>query len=200
MALSPKDLPQSPHGELLRALLPPVSYDPNAERVARSLTADGLTLDRVHAASMDVLNGLRPFQFLAWMERYEEVYGLPMPCFYGPLTMDERILQLAIALKERAGISASFYYWLAEIFGYSITIEEFTPFVAGSCAGQALSNGNWKYAWSVRTLETPVRQFRAGRNSAGDPLKQWGDERFECLFKHFAPAHVVTLFAYGQKE
>ena len=190
------DLPASPHGELLRTLMPPVSYDAGAPGVARSLTVDGLTLDRAHAHAEKVLLGLTPFKDLDWLETYEKAYNLPWDCFSGPLTLDERITQLAVALKERGGISREFYSWLASIFDYALEIQEFRPFVAGSKAGEILSNGKWIYAWILHTTQTQIRAFRVGRNGAGDALREWGDTRFECLFRKYAPAHTVLHFAY----
>lgn len=190
------DLPHSPHGDLLRRLMPPVSYDINADKVAKSLTADGLTLDRVHAASDTVLLGLTPHQSLEWLEAYEKEYGLPNDCFDGPLTLDERITQVAIAMREEGGISREFYEWLAAVFGYTLEIQEFKPFVAGSKAGEALTNGDWIYTWVIRTDGLYIRSFRAGRSCAGEALRTWGNASFECLFRKHAPAHTVLHFAY----
>jgi uncharacterized protein YmfQ (DUF2313 family) len=176
-----------------------VSYDPLGERAAASCTADGLTLDRACAATEDVLLGLHPFRDIPWLEDYERVYGLPGPCFTGAPSLDERIVQLAVALRERRGVSREFYYWLAGVFGYSITIREYRPFIAGSKAGDPLSNGLWRYVWTIRARETPVRAFRAGRSNAGEPLRVWGDDRFECIFRSLAPAHTVLYFSYGEK-
>ncbi|MDR1946434.1 MAG: DUF2313 domain-containing protein [Desulfovibrio sp.] len=227
-----RSLPASPHGGLLRALLPPVSYDTQADLIAVSCTADGLTLDRARDAALEVLRGLTPFADYGWMQDYERVYGLPNPCFVGPIDYDMRVVQLAIALKERAGISKEYYYWLAQVFGYDIDIQEFRPFVAGSKAGEILSNGDWQFVWivhvkiygtyldivhyepftavshagdaltnwswaNVERLNGDIgRPFRAGRNVAGDYLRQWGDDFFECVFRRAAPAHTVLHFAY----
>lgn len=189
-------LPESPHGELLRALMPPVSYDVNVENIAQSLTVDGLALDRAQANAEKALLGLNPFKSLAWIEVYEKEYGLPDDCFTGSLTLDERITQLVIALRERGGISHKFYAEFAAIFGYTLEIQEFRPFRAGSKAGDALTNGNWRYVWILRTSGTYIRTFRAGRSCAGESLRSWGNAVFECLFKKHAPAHTKLHFAY----
>ena len=176
--------------------MPPVSYDVNADLLAKSLTVDGLALDRAHAHAENVLSGLTPFKHLGWLEAYEREYGLPDACFSGPLTLDERINQLAVALREEGGISREFYLWLAAVFGYALKIREFKPFRAGSKAGEPLTNGLWRYAWVLHSSGTRIRAFRAGRSRAGEPLRVWGDTRFECLFRKHAPAHTVLHFAY----
>lgn len=187
----------SPHARLLRALLPPQSYDPNAAEVALSCEADGLTLDRVYLDSLAVLNGLDPFANPEWLADYERVYGLPDECTPDNASLDMRLRQLAVALRERRGISRAYYYWLASVLGYDIVIEEYRPFVSGSRSGEALYNGDWQYAWLIRAASTGVRRFQAGRSAAGEPLQAWGNELFECVFRRLAPAHTLVHFAYG---
>ncbi|MDL2266756.1 DUF2313 domain-containing protein [Desulfovibrio sp. OttesenSCG-928-G15] len=192
-----KPLPHSPHGELLRNLLPPVSYDPNGERIARALTADGLALDRAHTRANRVLDGLYPFKSLYWLGRYEDVYALPDECHTGTLSFDERVTQLAVALLERAGLNAAFFVWLGAVYGYEVTVQNYRPFRAGhSCAGDPLTNGNWRYVFTIRSAGKPIKTFRAGRSCAGEPLRQWGDTRFECMIRKFCPAHGLIHFAY----
>lgn len=188
---------QSPHGRLLRALLPPQSYDPNADNISLSCEADGLTLDRVYSDAQTILDGLDPFAHQAWLADYERVYGLPDECTPTNAPLDVRLRQLAIALRERRGISREHYYWLAAALGYAITIEEYRPFVAGSRAGEDLFNGDWRYVWVVRAANSGVRRFAAGRSTAGEPLQAWGNELFECVFRRLAPAHTLVHFAYG---
>ena len=190
---------QSPHGRLLRALLPPVSYDPNAAGMGLSTEADGLALDRLYADAGRVLRGLDPLHNHEWLADYERVYGLPDECTPAPVSLDVRLRQLAIALRERRGISRAYYYWLAAVLGYDISIDEYHPFVAGSHAGDALYNNDWRYVWAIRATETGVRRFSAGRSCAGEPLTTWGDELFECVFRRLAPAHGLLYFAYGDK-
>ena len=188
---------QSPHARLLRALLPPQSYDPNADNVGLSTEANGLTLDRAYLDALDVLRGLDPFAAQEWLADYERVYGLPDACTPADASLDVRLRQLAVALRERRGISREYYYWLAAVLGYSIEIEEYRPFVAGSRAGEPLFNGDWYYAWLIRATSTGTRHFAAGRSCAGEPLQAWGNELFECVFRRLAPAHTIVHFAYG---
>lgn len=190
-------LPASPHGDLLRALLPPVSYDAGAHGVATACTLTGLALDRADVAASNTLRGLSPFSSPAWFGAYEEVYNLPHACVAGLGGLDARVAGLARALRERGGISRAYYLWLAQVYGYAVTIKEYRPFTAGSRAGEPLSNGAWRYVWVVQAAQTPVRTFRAGRSCAGEPLRSWGDTGFECLFRDAAPAHTLIHFSYG---
>ena len=187
----------SPHARLLRALLPPQSYDPNGEGVALSCEADGLTLDRAYTAALDILNGLDPFAHQEWLADYERVYGLPDECTPAGAPLETRLRQLAVALRERRGISRTYYYWLAAVLGYDIHIEEYRAFVSGDLCGTPLYGEDWQYAWIIRASDVGVRRFMAGRSSAGEPLQAWGNELFECVFRRLAPAHTIVHFAYG---
>lgn len=84
------------HKDLLAALLLPVSYDPNAEGVDRSLTVEGAALDRVQAASAAVLGTLRLWVWQQYLEDWERVYGLPNTCSKGDQLLQERTFCLPL--------------------------------------------------------------------------------------------------------
>lgn len=102
-----------------------------------------------------------------------------------------------LALRERAGISIGWLVRYAALAGYDVTLTEFSPFVAGSRAGDALTNGAWLYAFTVHAAGEIARRFCAGRSVAGEPLADWGEGPLECIINKYKPAHAVALFAYG---
>ena len=185
------------HKDLLAALLPPVSYDPNAEGVDLSLTVEGAEFDRVQAASAAVLGALRPWQWQQYLPDWERVYGLPGACSKGDQLLQERIAQLAVAFLERGGISHAWLKRYAALAGYDITIDEFSPFKAGqSVAGDPLTNDDWSYAFRVNAPADAPRVFKAGQSVAGEGLRTWGDSILECIINQRKPAHAVALVAY----
>lgn len=202
------------HAELLAQLLP-ASYALTGE-ILVELAAEGAALDKSLADSLLPFRGLTPAAVLEWLEDYERVYGLPGACRQQGLLLQERLALLAIALKERAGISRDYYVWLAAQLGYSITIEEYgqfkagfsaagdsltnyqTHFTAGSSAGESLASGApWQFVWVVHASDTPATQFRAGVSGAGEPLVSWSNTLLECAIRAAAPAHTAVHFAYG---
>lgn len=187
------------HATLLRSLLPPVSYDPSGPRLAAALDAEGMTLDAALALSVRAVMGINPFRAQEWMEDWERVYGLPDPCAREGRTLQERISALAVAVQEQGGISRGYFVRLAAMLGYVVTIREHVPFRAGSRAGDALTNGDWQWAWTLQAPAVTTHRFRAGRSAAGEPLAFWGDEVLECAIRRLAPAHTVVLFAYGPR-
>jgi uncharacterized protein YmfQ (DUF2313 family) len=189
------------HESLLKALLPPVSYDPAGEHVSAELTAEGARLDAALALSVTAVDGVDPFRSLTWLSDYERVYGLPDACARDGQTLQERISTLAVAVLERHGVSRTFYIQLAAVLGYQIEVEEYQPFRAGiSRVGDRLTNVDWMYAWAIRASAQTTHRFRAGRSLAGEPLAWWGDELLECVMRRLKPAHTAVLFTYGDEH
>ena len=100
-----------PHADLLRRLLPPVSYDPNGPKVHLSTEMEGRELDRVLADLPHAVGALKPFTYREWIEDYERIYQLPHACLRGDITYQERLQFVALAMRERAGISID---WLQQ--------------------------------------------------------------------------------------
>lgn len=188
-----------PHADLLATLLPPVSYDAAGPHVAASLTMEGRELDRVQADAAQAVGGLRPFLYQQWLEEYERVYGLPGPCARGEQLWQERLALLAVALRERGGISVDWLKRYAALAGYTVEICEYREFRAGhSRAGDALTNGDWRHAFLVQAGGETCRRFRAGQSVAGEALRTWGDSLLECIINWRKPAHTVALVAYRE--
>ena len=186
-----------PHAALLAALLPPVSYAASGPHLAASLQMEGRELDRLQEKAAHAAGGLRPFLFQEWLEEYERVYGLPGPCSRGEQLLQERIAVLAAALLERGGISAAWIRRYAALAGYEVAVQEYRPFRAGhSRAGDALTNGDWIFAFLVIARGDACRTFRAGQSVAGEALRTWGDSILECIINWRKPAHTVALVAY----
>lgn len=185
------------HATLLRRLLPPTSYTPNAPRLSVSVDMEGKELDRVLADAPHAVGALRPFTYQEWLEDYERIYGLPGPCAVGEQLLQERIALLAVALQERGGISLAWLKRYASLAGYDVEITEFQGFKAGiSAAGDSLTNGGWCHAFLVSAPGDAPREFKAGRSVAGEALRTWGDPILECVINWRKPAHTVGLVAY----
>lgn len=185
------------HANLLRGLLPPHSYDPNGPNISAQLEAEGATLDAALATAVRAVMGINPFRAMEWLEDWERTYGLPDACTRPDRPLQERIAALAITVQEQGGLSSAYYVRLAAMLGYTVTIREYTPFRAGSRAGDALTNGDWQWAWAVKAPAQTIHRFRAGRSAAGERLAHWGDELLECTLRRLAPAHTVVHFSYG---
>lgn len=191
---------QGMHAQMLARLLPPEAYDPNQPNLEISLRAEGALLDKAYEDAYKLLRVIDPLRNREWLEDYERVYDLPNDIWPDDGTLENRILALAFAMREELGISKSFFIWLGSLLGYEIEIEEYSPFVAGSKAGQPLTNGDWVFVWIVKSKTSGVIKFRAGRGQAGQPLARWGNERLERIFNNLQAAYGKVYFSYGDSS
>lgn len=186
-----------PHRDLLAALLPPASYDPQAPGVNLSLEMEGRELDRVQSDSANVLFALTPFRHQQWLADWERVYGLPGPCALPGYLLQERLALLALAFLERGGISRKWLKRYALLAGYEAELHEFKPFRAGlSRAGEPLTNGDWIFAFLVSAAGALDRRFLAGQSVSGDALRTWGEPLLDCVIRWRKPAHTVGIISY----
>lgn len=187
--------------EQLKALLPPGQAFPRDPGTNLHDLLDGMAIElaRVDGRAIGLLSEALPSDTSEMLSDWERVAGLPDKCS-GTLedTVQGRRAILLAKLASTGGQSAQYFIDIAAALGYTITIEQFRPFRAGrSVAGDSLTNGDWIYAWRVRSPETAVITFKAGRSVAGEPLRSWGNDTLECKFNQLKPAHTFALFAYG---
>jgi uncharacterized protein YmfQ (DUF2313 family) len=111
--------------------------------------------------------------------------------------------------------SRQFFIDVAAQLGYTITIREYRPFMAGmDRAGDNRiynadgSLGLWpaqigspamRFVWTVRVGLVRLTWFRASKGQAGiDPhLRIAHAEDLECIIRRWSPAHTVVLFDYS---
>lgn len=163
------------------------------------LSAIADELVRVHTrGGVDLLKELYPATSLELLDDWERILNLPDDCIGEAVSTQDRRNQILYRLTNQGGQSPQFFIDLAAQLGYTITITEFDQFRAGiSVAGDALTNGDWCFAWQVNAPDNTVNYFRAGLSTAGDPLAYWNNDPLECIINRAKPAHTVVLFAYG---
>lgn len=131
------------------------------------------------------------------LPEWESSLGLPDPCLGDHPTIAQRRGQVVARLVAGGGQSVAFFIQYAAQLGYSISIEQFTPAVAGvACAGTADYGEAWAHAWRVHSSAETVFAAKAGAAHAGDPLRSWGNNVLECEFKRLSPYHTYLLFSY----
>ena len=148
---------------------------------------------------------------------WERAFGLPDPCVAEPQTLTDRRNALVLKLTTLGGQSRAFFIGVAAALGYTITITEFSPFMAGiSRAGDTRPavpsdptdvEYRWqvgppeiRFWWRVNVLGAKTRWFRAGSGQAGvDPMVRIGlATDLECLIRRWKPAHTDVVFSYAR--
>ena len=147
------------------------------------------------AALMDEVD---PRQAVRLLPDFERVLG-PDPCGrdLGERTVEQRQRQAHQRWTARGGQSIPYFLSVADRLGVVIVIEEFWPSQAGVLrAGQPLVADGEQFTWRIRLPLISQWWFRAGQNTAGDPLGGYALSDIECELRRLKPAHTQLVFAY----
>lgn len=154
---------------------------------------------RIHERSRALLRETDPRLAGSMLPDWERFLGLPGECAPEDQTLSERREAVVTKYTEIGGQSRQYFIDIADELGFAVTITEYRPFVAGSLAGESLTNtDDWIFTWDVNAPETTTTFFRAGQSAAGEPLQVWDrEDRLECEIKKRRPAHTQVRFLYG---
>lgn len=189
------------YAQLLRNLLPSGSAfvrDPgtNMEQLLLGLAVEW---SRIEARGDQLAIDVNPLDTVELLTDWERAAGLPDKCS-GELetTIQGRRNALVSKLASTGGQSIEYFIAVAAALGYTITVTEFRPFQVGiSAVGEALTNGDWQFAWQINAPATTSVFFRVGQSAVGEALQTWGNDTLECKIRQLAPAHTIPIFTYG---
>lgn len=157
-------------------------------------------LARKEALAQRLLREADPRSTVDMLSDWEEAAGLPESCAGVPqLTYQERIEALVQRLTRIGGQSITYYLSVAESLGYTISVEEFRPFIAGhSCIGDPVGGGDVvRFYWRVTVPDAKIVYFSCGTAECGDSLSEIRRaELLECILNRLKPAHTILLFSY----
>jgi uncharacterized protein YmfQ (DUF2313 family) len=156
------------------------------------------TWARLQVALNSLIAEIFPCSTRQLLPEWEATLGLPDPCIghLGNLQMQQQLV--CVKFVARGGQSKQYFIDLAAKLGYEISITEFAPFRAGiNRAGDPVYGSGWAHVWRI-TARSPIVYFLAGKSTAGERLRQWGDPLLQCVMDAIKPAHTVLLFAYTQ--
>ena len=185
------------HADLLGRLLPPVSYDPTAPRLATDLGAEGKALDRALADADLIAASVVPSYFVTQLlADWERLCGTtPSP----DATIQQRVSAVIAKINETGGLSIPYFTQLAASLGYTIEIVEPQPFrVDSSRIGDTIYIEDIIFVWQVVVEGAPnlAYYFRVGQSAVGERLLSFSDPVLEQVFTDLKPAHTFVYFAY----
>ena len=153
---------------------------------------------RIDANAVYLLDEIFPDTTTLLLPDWERVAGLPDECSQPGETIAIRRHNLLQKIASRGGQSKAYFISTALSLGYTVTVDEFTPFRVGiSSVGDPLCNEQWWFTWRINAPENTIVWFRAHEAGAHEPLAFWGNERLECNLNKLKPAHTVLLFGYA---
>ena len=203
---------------LLRNLLPKGKlWQPEEQPTFKAyLQACAQELWRIDQRLEDLLYEADPRQTVELLEDWQRLLGLPDSCSQADISIDEQRDQILQKLTNVGGLSAAFYEFLGEQLGYEITVEDCINFragwskagdpltnyfnehfVAGSTAGEFLTNIGWRFYFTVEMPITAAEHFEAG-DVAGTPLREFTNPLIECTMLKLKPAHAAVFFKFKE--
>jgi len=185
----------------LQALMPPGRAWPRASSSVQSavLRALASSFQRSDADSQRLLSGTFPPTATIMLSEWESTLGLPDDCAISEIGgIRDRQRAVVSKLINNGGLNRSYYVQVAAALGYTITITQFRPAMAGmSVCGDALNGDEWPFTWRINAPETTINYAVAGGAYCGDPLASWGNKQLECSISKIAPSHLNIIFSYS---
>jgi uncharacterized protein YmfQ (DUF2313 family) len=150
------------------------------------------------------------------LPEWERAWGLPDPCYTGPVSIGERQRALVLRMTFLGGASRAFFISVAKYLGYDVSITEYRPFMVGidRCGDNRTIDGvtgaisdypcqigdaTMRFAWTMNVHAVRLTWFRASQSQAGiDPhLRINLALDLECVIRRWRPAHTDVLFNYS---
>lgn len=159
-------------------------------------------LARVDVRALQLAADWIPSNAIELLPDWERALALPDNCFPDQSQSVGQRQAAAVEKFTRLGLQTPAYFVsLAASLGYTVTIEEYFPFSAGSgMAGAPVVDEEWAYTWKVRVQgqQQEITDFEVGRSAVGEALRSWGNSLIECVINRQKPAHTVAIYSYEE--
>lgn len=204
---------------LLRSLIPLGCYsEDDSSEVRKDLAVHANALEACHVNGDDIVEDeIFPYKVDELLPHWERTYGIAPD---NEIPYAARIDNLLANIRATGSLTREHFIAVAAKLSYTISIEEFEPFMAGwSEAGDEIYIEDIVYVWQINVLpvyyladgtisadgETlaggdvmnlKAYYFEAGVSSAGDYLSFFTNEFLESIFNKLKPAHTACVFVY----
>lgn len=189
--------------EMLWALMPEGEAWPRDDAVLNQIIeAEAAEFAKCEIRIDALLREADPRQTNEMLADFERVVGLPDACSFLGETIDLRRTNIVNKITHTGLQSLSFFEALARSLGYTVTIEEWSPFTSGlsECGGvDMVGDESVRYVWSVDIYGQRITAFVAGVAACGDPLGDWQEAAdLICQIEQQKPAHTLALYDYKE--
>lgn len=164
----------------------------------KMLTLAALEFARLDADISVLINESDPQTAGNTLEDWFYQWGIPDECYKDETDLEELRKELLFKIRTLGLTFPELVPLIGESCGYSnVYIETSDPFTVNSPVNDLLYNDDWaSWFWTV-SVDEENQKFFTVDGVANEFLSTWGNDRFECLIKHFAPAHTGIIFKYG---
>jgi uncharacterized protein YmfQ (DUF2313 family) len=196
---------------MLQALLPPgpawdksfCTYNPDGSvavpqsNLTNLLSGLAIEFDRCDQRINTFISECNPLTVLETIyAKYAEA-GLPDNCSQ-TISPSVALMRQEILTRWQSvgGANISFFQTLLNASGYSYTLTEYFPLVAGGPCTAPCSNLGWQFTLGINIHGVNETWFSANTSNAGDYLHSWSNSPILCYLNKIKPAHVnlyITL-------
>jgi uncharacterized protein YmfQ (DUF2313 family) len=184
------------HAELLKRLLPPVAYDPNAPLISAELEAEGAALDAANSSADLLLVESDPRTTSQLLPDFERVLGLPDSCCGtdAASTIGQRRARVVEKSYAKGGQSRPFFINLAARLGYNdVSISEFRPMTCEDPCDRPVYGADWCFAWQMNIGDYFAIHSMTCEDPCDSPLRSWQQSELLCRINQLKPAHTLAL-------
>lgn len=180
------------HEESLRLLFPVELSGVFEDDIA----LEGTVLATAQADGETLLTEMFPDEAHDTLAEWERVCGIISESGHPLQYRRNAVLE---KLRERGELSKTYFIAVAAIHGWTITIDEYLPFMAGwNRCGDRLYEEGVRWVWRVNVADTSAYYFRTGVSGAGERLSGWiANTTLEDMFEDLKPAHTALIFNYS---
>jgi uncharacterized protein YmfQ (DUF2313 family) len=212
----------SDYAQAMLALLPQGQAWPRSPQGTLALTINGLAnyWGFVDGRAADLLEiESDPRATVELITDWERNWGLPDPCRKNPPTaLNARRAALVYKMTLLGSQSRAWFIGVAAMLGYTITITEFSPYMAGvsHCGDRrgiynpddptryywALGPRENRYYWVVHVDAAKFAKFYVASSQTGIDrlLAIIGPDDLICIFERWKPAHTQIVWDFTPLE
>ena len=191
------------HSELLKRLLPPVAYNPNAPVLSAELEAEGRALDAAQLAADQILIEADPRTTIQFFTDWERIAGLPDSCCGtdAASTLAERRARLVEKITSTGGQNRQYFIDLAAKLGYTdVSISEFRQISCEDSCDGMLYGDDWLFAWQVNVGDYIAIHDMTCEDPSDSPLRSWQSTELQCRINKLKPAHTIALMNWTMTQ
>ena len=148
-------------------------------------------------SAAQVLSDANPATTVNLLVEWEKSLGLPDACTGANPSTERRQAAVRAKWGGRGSLTVAYFTALAANLGYTVTIEEFTPFTVDMPVDLPLLDGDWAFIWHVDAPAIVTFYFSVDESSVDDPLEDYDSGELVCRFKADAPAETIVFFTFS---
>lgn len=197
---------------LPKGLLWDLKEQPNFKALLDSFAQEFCRVDK-RAQDLIVESDPRTTTEADLLTDWQRVLALPDECTPETQTLEEKQAQITQKYTNVGGLSKNFFEALILDLGFAITISNPRPFLAGSKAGDRLTNYfnrifvagslagtqlrevGWRFYFEADMPIAESAIFVAG-SLAGEPLRFFENEIVQCTLQKNKPAHTALFSTF----